>query len=141
MSSFTEWKVGGAILGAGVFGLLIWFFWGESAAAREARLSAELEQERVAAQHAARSTALRQCQHAIKAASRDPETAVVPAIEAMSGGADHRFLWNQSSRMVRLKNGLGLEVPATAVCVVGEDGARIKMLTVDGVALVAPSGA
>lgn len=82
--------------------------------------------------------ALQTCQTALKQASRDPEKAKIPGVGAMKGGADWRFLWNENSRMVRMRNGLGNEVAAIALCVVDEDTGRIKLLTLDGKQLVAP---
>jgi hypothetical protein len=59
----------------------------------------------------------------------------------MRGGADWRYLWNQNSRMVRMRNGLGNEVAMIALCVVDEDSGRIKLLTLDGKQLISPRSA
>lgn len=82
--------------------------------------------------------ALRTCQKALKQAARDPETAVIPDVGAMRGGADRRYLWNANSRLVRMRNGMGAEVGVIALCVVDEDTEKIKLLTLDGKQLVSP---
>jgi exopolysaccharide biosynthesis protein len=84
--------------------------------------------------------ALRTCQNAIRQTARDPETAVIPDVGAMRGGVDWRYLWNGNSRMVRLKNGLGLEVAVIAMCVVDEKSGNIKLLVIDGKQLITPGG-
>lgn len=56
----------------------------------------------------------------------------------MRGGADWRFVWGPQSRPVRLRNGLGLEVATTALCVVDESTKAIKLLVVDGQTMVVP---
>lgn len=83
--------------------------------------------------------ALRTCQKALKSHARDPETAVIPDVGAMRGGADWRYLWNQNSRMVRMRNGLGAEVAVIALCVVDENTGKIKLLTLDGKQYVTPN--
>ena len=83
--------------------------------------------------------ALETCQRELKRVSRDPETAVIPAVGWVRGSADWRFLWNQDSRMVRMKNGLGLEVALRALCVVDEMTGKIKLLTLDEQVLIAPN--
>lgn len=85
--------------------------------------------------------ALRICQKALKGYARDPETAVIPDVGAMHGGADWRYLWNQHSRMVRMRNGLGNEVAVIALCVVDEDTGKIKLLTLDGKQLISQRSA
>ncbi|MDD2178158.1 hypothetical protein OIN59_12000 [Acidovorax sp. D2M1] len=82
--------------------------------------------------------ALRTCQKTLKQAARDPETAVVPDVGAMRGGADRRFLWNANSRLVRMRNGMGIEVGVIALCVVDEETGRIKLLTLDSKQLISP---
>jgi hypothetical protein len=82
--------------------------------------------------------ALRTCQKTLKQAARDPDTAVIPDVGAMRGGADRRFLWNANSRLVRMRNGMGIEVGVIALCVVDEETGRIKLLTLDGKQLISP---
>lgn len=56
----------------------------------------------------------------------------------MRGGADRRFLWNANSRLVRMPNGMGIEVGVIALCVVDEETGKIKLLKLDGKQLVFP---
>lgn len=79
------------------------------------------------------------CRSALKRLSRDPETAVVPDVGWMKGGADWRFLWSVNTRLVRMKNGLGLDVAAPAVCVVDEVFGDIKLLLLDGKEFIGPN--
>lgn len=94
-----------------------------------------LEQKTKIAIWAIEERALRSCQAAIKASSRDPATAKVPDTARMSEGVDMRFAWI-GERQVRMRNGIGLEVSTPAICVVDEKTIRIKMLLVDGQHLV-----
>jgi len=57
----------------------------------------------------------------------------------MKGGADWRYMWNGNSRQVRMRNGLGQEIAAGALCVVDQDTGGIKLLVLDGKQLVSPS--
>lgn len=84
------------------------------------------------------STALERCQQTLLLAARDPETAKIPVVYPMQGGADWRFLWAPHTKQVRMRNGLGAEVAVGAFCVVDEDTGKIKLLTLDGKQLVTP---
>ena len=86
------------------------------------------------------STALERCQGTLRTAARDPETAKIPVVYPMQGGADWRFLWAAHTKLVRMRNGLGAEVAVGALCVVDEDTGKIKLLTLDGKQLITPSG-
>lgn len=79
------------------------------------------------------------CRSALTRLARDPETAVVPNVGWMKGGVDWRFFWNAKTRMVRMKNGLGLEVAATAACVVDEQFGDVKLLLLDGKEYIGPN--
>ena len=145
-----EVKASLAILCAGI-AVALYFFLNREAPEATARRVAVQEQlrekerqERLAAlghpdAKISDSTALAACQRALKKASRDPESAVVPDVGWMRGGVDWRFLWNQDSRMVRMKNGIGLEVAVIALCVVDEVTGKIKLLTLDGKQLISPA--
>lgn len=76
------------------------------------------------------------CQQAIKRASLDAEKTSVPYVRAQAGGQDYYFAWNNDTKLVRARNGLGLEVGATASCIVSRYGGRILSLTVQGKALI-----
>lgn len=60
----------------------------------------------------------------------------MPNVGPMRDGADWRFVWGPQSRPVRLRNGLGLEVTTTALCVVDESTKAIKLLALDRVSIV-----
>ncbi len=142
-----EIKISLVILCAGIAVVLYFFLNRETpeAAARRAAAQEQIRdkerQERFAAlghpdAKVSDIQALITCQYAIKKAARDPESAVVPDVGWMRGGVDWRFLWNQNSRMVQMKNGLGLEVAVIALCVVDEVNGKIKLLTLDGKQLI-----
>ena len=76
--------------------------------------------------------ALTMCQLALKKASRDPEKADVPYVENMGKGDDYYFAWGSSTKMARMRNGLGLEVATSASCTVSHTQKRITSLTLDG---------
>jgi hypothetical protein len=72
------------------------------------------------------------CRDAIRAHSRDPERAEVPYVEGLARGDEILLAWNGGTRMLRLRNGLGLEVASTGSCVVSVSGKRVTLLTIDG---------
>lgn len=74
------------------------------------------------------------CQQAIKRASLDAEKTSVPFVRAQ-GGQDHYFAWNNDTKLVRTRNGLGLEVGVTASCIVSKYGGRVLSLTIQGQSL------
>lgn len=145
-----EVKISLVILCVGIAVILYFFFNRESpeaAAKRTAvqeQIRAHERQERFAAlghpdAKVSDAQALITCQYAIKRVARDPDSAVVPNVGWLKGGADWRFLWNQGSRMVHMKNGLGLDVAVIALCVVDEVTGKIKLLTLDGKQLISPA--
>lgn len=138
-----EWKIAGGIFVVGALAALSWFFFASASPQPLRPTLAEQTAERMAeighpGAKVTNEDALRLCQKTITQAARDPETAVVPDVGWMKGGVDWRFSWNQNSRLVRMKSGLGLEVGATALCVVDEAAGHIKLLVVDGVQLIGP---
>lgn len=79
------------------------------------------------------SEALTMCQYALKKVSRDPEKASVPYVPDQGSGSEFYFAWGQSTKMTRMQNGLGIEVAATASCIVSKSEKRITTsLTLDG---------
>ncbi len=75
------------------------------------------------------------CKRAISLASKDPERADVPRVDAEGG---YGFRWGPATRMLRLRNGLGLEVAATGWCSVDQASQRVTELWINGDRLVAP---
>ena len=123
--------------------LFCWWFFGESAQERDARIRKKLDAEDMpyAAKQASYGhpdariddmDALRTCQKQIKAISRSPSTAVVPDVGWMKGGVNWRFKWDSRTRPLVLRNGLGLDVPTEGLCVVDEQSGSIVLLVVDG---------
>ncbi|WP_109790952.1 zinc ribbon domain-containing protein [Acidovorax sp. GW101-3H11] len=76
--------------------------------------------------------ALTLCQMSLKNASRDPEKADVPYVENFGKGDEFYYAWGPSTKMARMRNGLGIEVATTASCVVSKSQKRITSLTLDG---------
>lgn len=144
----SEWKTAGIVFLAGLAAIAAWWiFVVESDAERTSRLHAEFDTEtkrKVAhlsdAGHPNAKIlvdeALRTCKRAIRSHARDPETAVIPDVGWMTGGADWRFFWTQNTRMVRMRNGVGLEVAVTAGCVVDEVSGDVRLLQLDGRQLI-----
>lgn len=71
------------------------------------------------------------CEYAIKQASRDPEKAVVPMVSNVGSGDEYIFVWGPQTKLVRLRNGLGLEVGVPAVCKVSHSEKNMTSLTLD----------
>lgn len=80
--------------------------------------------------------ALTMCQMALKNASRDPEKASVPYVENQGSGDEYYFAWGASTKMARMRNGLGSEVAASASCTVSHSQKRITSLTLDGQTII-----
>lgn len=76
--------------------------------------------------------ALTMCQFALKKASRDPEKAEVPYVANQGSGDNYHFTWGASTKMARMRNGLGMEVATTASCTVSGTQKRITSLVLDG---------
>ena len=95
-------------------------------------------QERLAepAAHFNSADALAICQAAIKMASKDAEKAQVPYVPNQSAVGGYFFAWNNTTKLARLRNGLGLEVGVTALCKVDPISRRITSLTLDGLQLI-----
>lgn len=58
------------------------------------------------------------CVKAVTAMAKDPETVKVPWVEPASSADAHIFEWGRTTRLIRMRNGLGLEVPVSGKCVV-----------------------
>ena len=76
--------------------------------------------------------ALFTCQRAITGLARDPDTAQVPWVKNFGSGDEYYFAWGDSTKHLRLHNGFGLEVPASAACTVSKSRRVITTLSIDG---------
>lgn len=72
------------------------------------------------------------CQQALKWLAVDPETADIPYVPNHGRGSEYYFAWGHGTRFARMRNGLGLEVPVSASCIVDGASRRITGLTVNG---------
>ena len=79
-----------------------------------------------------RIEALTKCQMTLQRFSRDPETAKVPYVHGAEDASAFGFSWGASTKMMRFKNGLGLEVPVSAYCEISKTTGNILHLTIDG---------
>lgn len=80
--------------------------------------------------------ALALCQSAIKLASKDAEKAQVPYVPDQGDDGFYFFAWNNTTKLARLRNGLGIEVGVTALCRVDKTRKKILSLTLDGTQLI-----
>lgn len=80
--------------------------------------------------------ALTMCQMALKRAARDPDNANIPYVPDHGSGDEFYFAWGGSTKMVRMRNGLGLDVAASASCIVSKSQRRITSLTLNGQSLL-----
>lgn len=76
------------------------------------------------------------CKSALKMVSRDPEKAEIPLVENYGGVTEYYFAWGASTRMLRMRNGLGLEVAASASCIVDKATRKITTLSLNGETLI-----
>lgn len=72
------------------------------------------------------------CQYAIKQASRDPEKADVPYATNIGSGDEYVYQWSPRTKLVRLRNGMGLEVGVPAICKVSHSQKKVTSLSIDG---------
>lgn len=77
------------------------------------------------------------CRDAIRAVSKDPDKAEIPVINnASPGGTEFYFAWGQSTQQLRLRNGLGIDVPASASCVVNAASRSVTSLSLNDKTLI-----
>lgn len=80
--------------------------------------------------------AMQLCRQTISNWSRDPAKAEIPMGRRFHSDLVFHFAWTPSDGL-RLRNGLGLDMPVTAACTVDRVGRRITLLNVDGQTLIA----
>lgn len=78
------------------------------------------------------SVALTSCQFALKAMSKDPETAEIPYVENFGSGNEFYFAWGASTKPVRMKNGFGAILSYGASCIVDGTTGKITSISLDG---------
>lgn len=76
--------------------------------------------------------ALAMCQNAIVGAAKDPENADVPYVSPSVRGDEFLFSWGASTKMAKLRNGLGIDAATSASCIVNTKTRRITGLTING---------
>lgn len=76
--------------------------------------------------------AFRLCERAIRSKARDPDKAIIPYVNPMGDQSELVFYWNQQTRVLRLRNGLGLEVANTGSCTVQRIGRNVSSITIAG---------
>lgn len=82
------------------------------------------------------SRALSLCKEAIRLVSRDPDKADIPYAAPARVGPDFAFTWTNGVNTIRLRNGLGMDIPASASCSVNMALGTISSLTVNGNTIV-----
>lgn len=77
------------------------------------------------------SMALLHCQRAIKSVATNPSAARIPAVGVDESGAQFRYVWRHGGGL-RLQNGFGALMDASATCVISKSTRKITELTIDG---------
>lgn len=80
--------------------------------------------------------ALTMCQLAFQKISRDPDKAEIPAVRDFGGGDEAYFAWGPETKVMRMRNGLGLDVSATGSCIVSKSAKKITSLTMNGQSII-----
>lgn len=80
--------------------------------------------------------ALYMCQQTIGYVSKDPEKADIPYVPDFGTDKEYYFAWGRSTKFARLRNGFGMEIPATASCIVDKAAKKITTLTIDGQTII-----
>lgn len=78
------------------------------------------------------SQAFQLCQAAMTKLARDPEKAQVPWVQNMGAGSEYYYAWGAQTKLMRMRNGLGLDVAVSGSCIVDGQSQRITSLTLDG---------
>lgn len=78
------------------------------------------------------SRALSICHDLIMQVSRDPEKTVIPAVRTFETKNEFVFIWDRESKLLRMRNGLGLEVGVTGYCSLNKTNGDLVKLLVDG---------
>lgn len=137
-SSVTEWKIAGVIGVFGFFLLIYLIAGGPSSAPKELPKKSDAEKKHEE-NMAAMNNSFGLCRKAIQTISRDPEKSEIPYMfPVVDENGDWAWIWNQQTKLLRLRNGLGLDVAATGQCNVNREKMRIAMLIVDGKIILAP---
>lgn len=76
--------------------------------------------------------ALSMCQQAFKRAAKDPEKASIPYVPNQGDAREFYFAWGVSTKMMRMRNGLGLEVAVSGSCFVDPVLHTITGMTMNG---------
>lgn len=77
------------------------------------------------------AAALTMCTQAIRWHLRDPDGADIPFVNSFGQKGEFYFAWGASTRYMRVRNGLGLEVPASGYCIVDATTERITRLSLN----------
>ena len=80
--------------------------------------------------------ALTMCQMAFKRISNDPDKASIPYVPDQRTGLESYFAWGASTKMMRMRNGLGLDVAVSGSCIVNHRTRKITNLTLDGKTII-----
>lgn len=75
--------------------------------------------------------ALALCQLTIKRAAFDPEKADVPIVPNVSNNGDFAFVWGPQTKVLRLRNRIGLDAAATGECAVNATTQQIQTLIIN----------
>lgn len=76
--------------------------------------------------------ALTHCQSVLKGMTRDPEKADIPYVTGIEYSDAFTFTWSTSTKLIRARNGLGLEVGIPGECTVSKETSKITRIGIDG---------
>lgn len=72
------------------------------------------------------------CQQAIRMSATDPDKADIPYAEPRSVGSEYTYTWTNGANTIRLRNGLGIDTPASATCTVSKESGLVRRLIING---------
>jgi len=76
------------------------------------------------------------CERAFRMVAKDPEKAEIPYVQSSENGDEIQFAWGANTKMLRMRNGLGMEVAASGSCAVSRSGKRVISLTLNGQTII-----
>lgn len=75
--------------------------------------------------------ALNLCREAFKRIAKDPEKANIPSVANHGDSREYYFAWGAETSMIRMRNGMGLEVAVSGSCIVDAATRKITSLTMN----------
>ncbi len=81
------------------------------------------------------SAALGDCRYALQRLTKDPEKTEVPYVAASENSESYTFTWNRDSKLIRARNGFGIEIGLPGHCKVNKHTQKIVSIGIENVSI------